>query len=108
MTKCILIFEEFQNCLNLILKFEENSISVSEATVVSPAVKNITDSQRQLIKENEKVQFNIFPLPNLEINKAILDFNKVSEIKTNKILIYPNIFRIYDFIRKYKCGDKLY
>ncbi len=49
------------------------------------------------IKENEKVQFNIFPLPNLEINKAILDFNKVSEIKTNKILIYPNIFRIYDF-----------
>ena len=49
------------------------------------------------IKETEKVQFNIFPLPNLEINKAILDFNKVSEIKTNKILIYPNIFRIYDF-----------
>ena len=49
------------------------------------------------IKETEKVQFNIFPLPNLEISKAILDFNKVSQIKTNKILIYPNIFRIYDF-----------
>ena len=55
MTKCILIFEDFQNCLNLIQKFEENSISVSEATVVSPAVKNITDSQRELIKENDKV-----------------------------------------------------
>ena len=49
------------------------------------------------IKETEKVQFNIFPLPNLEINKATLDFNEVSKIKTNKILIYPNIFRIYDF-----------
>ncbi len=55
MTKCILIFEEFQNCLNLIQKFEEKSISVSEATVVSPAVKNITAEQRSLIKENEKV-----------------------------------------------------
>ena len=49
------------------------------------------------IKETEKVQFNIFPLPNLEINKVILDLNKASQIKANKILIYPNIFRIYDF-----------
>ena len=49
------------------------------------------------IKETEKIQFNIFPLPNLEISKATLDFNKISKIKTNKILIYPNIFKIYDF-----------
>ena len=49
------------------------------------------------IKETEKVQLNIFPLPNLEINKVTLDLNKVSQIKANKILIYPNIFRIYDF-----------
>ena len=49
------------------------------------------------IKETEKVQFNIFPLPNLEISKVTLDLNKVSQIKANKILIYPNIFRIYDF-----------
>ena len=39
------------------------------------------------IKETEKVQFNIFPLPNLEISKVILDLNKVSQIKANKILI---------------------
>ena len=50
-----------------------------------------------MIKENEKVQFNIFPLPNLEISKVTLDFNEVSQIKTNKILIYPSILRIYDF-----------
>ena len=49
------------------------------------------------IKENEKVQFNIFPLPNIEISKATLDFNKVSQIKASKILIHPNIFKIYDF-----------
>ena len=49
------------------------------------------------IKETEKVKFNIFPLPNLEISKATLDFNEFSQIKTSKILIYPNIFRIYDF-----------
>ena len=49
------------------------------------------------IKETEKVKFNIFPLPNLEISKATLDLNEFSQIKTSKILIYPNIFRIYDF-----------
>ena len=49
------------------------------------------------IKDIKKVEFNIFPLPNLEINTAVLDFNKVSQIKTNKLLIYPNIFRIYNF-----------
>ena len=49
------------------------------------------------IKETGKIQFNIFPLPNLEISNANLDFNKLSQIKANKVLIYPRILRIYDF-----------
>ena len=49
-------------------------------------IKNYLNNNYNLnIKENEKVQFNIFPLPNLEISKVTLGFNKVSQIKASKI-----------------------
>ena len=54
MTKCILIFEEFQNCLNLLEKFDEKSISLSEVIVVRPIEEKITSTQKELIKEKER------------------------------------------------------
>lgn len=53
MTKCILIFEEFQNCLNLLEKFDEQSISLSEVIVVRPIDEKITSTQKELIKEKQ-------------------------------------------------------
>ena len=37
------------------------------------------------ISNIEKIQFNIFPLPNLEISEATLNLDKNSQIKTKKI-----------------------
>ena len=54
MTKCILIFDEFQNCLNLLQKFKEKSNSISEAIVVIPDKEKISSSQKELFKDNEE------------------------------------------------------
>ena len=53
MTKCILIFEGFQDCLNLLRKFEEKSIYLSESLVVMPNEDKISMAQKELLLENK-------------------------------------------------------
>ena len=50
------------------------------------------------IRNKKKIEFNIFPSPNLEISDHSLYFYKNKyKFKTQKLMIYPKIFKIYDF-----------
>ena len=50
------------------------------------------------IKNKKKIQFNIFPSPNLEINDVSLNFYKNNhKINTQNLIIYPNVLKMYNF-----------
>jgi hypothetical protein len=59
------------------------------------------------IKELGKIQFNSFPVPNLQINELSANYySKNINLKTRKLVIYPEILSIYNFnnfhVRKIK------
>ena len=50
------------------------------------------------IKELGKIEFNSFPVPNLQINELSANyFSKNINLKTRKLVIYPEILSIYNF-----------
>ena len=60
--------------------------------------KHIEKNYDLTIKNIEKIQYNILPLPNLEIKNASLNFlNDDLEIEAKTIYIFPNILKIYNF-----------
>ena len=53
MTKCILIFDELQKCLELLDRFEEKTIHLSENLLVIPPDEKISSNQRNLLNDNK-------------------------------------------------------
>ena len=50
------------------------------------------------IKEYENIRFNVFPIPNLQINNVILDLNlNDAKIKSKNLYIYPRLTNLYNF-----------
>jgi len=50
------------------------------------------------IRNYEKIKYNIFPLPNLEITNARMNLKpSIKDLSVKKIKIYPNIFNIYNY-----------
>ena len=61
MTKCILVFDEFEKCINLANIFQEKSICLSEFMLISPKDKVLTIDQQSSIDE-----INLIKLEDLE------------------------------------------
>ena len=61
MTKCILVFDEFEKCINLITIFKEKSIFLSESTLIVPKKQQLTKDQQSAINDN-----NLIKIENLE------------------------------------------
>ena len=50
------------------------------------------------INQYEQINFNIFPLPNIEIKKVQSEFNEInSKLIIDSLFIYPKILSIYNF-----------
>ena len=90
MTKCILIFEEFQNCLNLLEKFDEQSISLSEVIVVRPIDEKITSTQKELIKEKQ-------PFVKVKPIESVRDLNIPENLNLNTLEKRSGTFLGYVF-----------
>ncbi len=54
MTKCILIFDEIKECLDILEIFDEKSIYLSEKLIVKPKKEVIYTKQELLLLENKK------------------------------------------------------
>ena len=61
MTKCILVFDDFEKCLNLINTFQEKSIFLSESTIIVPKKQQLSKNQQSAINDN-----NLIKIENLE------------------------------------------
>ena len=106
------IFNKYSNIFKFIfyLKYLFLIFFISLLTyLVVPKFFNFSEKQFYLkkhleqnydlkIKNIEKIQYNIFPVPNLEIKNASLNFlNDDLEIEAKKVYIFPNILKIYNF-----------
>ena len=50
------------------------------------------------VKTINKIKFNTFPLPNLEVSDVIFNLDsETSELKIKKLIIYPKLINIYNF-----------
>lgn len=61
MTKCILVFDDFEKCLNLTNTFQEKSIFLSESTIIIPEDKRLSTDQQTTINK-----FNFIKIEALE------------------------------------------
>ena len=61
MTKCILVLDDFEKCLNLTNTFQEKSIFLSELTLIIPKDKQLSTDQQSSINE-----FNLIKIEALE------------------------------------------
>ena len=62
MTKCILVFNELEKCLELIKTLEDKSITLLELSVIKPVKDQISTNQKKLIDEKE----GLLKLKNIE------------------------------------------
>lgn len=62
-------------------------------------IKNYLSQNYNLnIKNINKIQYNIFPLPNFEIKNISINFHDNNyKIESKKINIFPNILKLYNF-----------
>ena len=71
MTKCILVFDEFETCINLTKTFQEKSIFLSESILIIPEDKQLsTDQQSSITKLN---LIKIEALENIRVLNPKLD-----------------------------------
>ena len=61
MTKCILVFDDFEKCLNLTNTFQEKSIFLSESTLIIPEDSQLSTDQQSTINK-----FNFIKIEALE------------------------------------------
>ncbi len=62
------------------------------------------------IKKLDKIKFNSFPLPSLKINDLVISFHSEDiNLNVQKLIIYPNLFSIYNYenfqVRKIKLEN---
>ena len=68
MTKCILIFREVEECIDLLKIFEERSIFFSQAILVKTNEKKITRQQEQTLLN---LKSNFFKIESIENNRIL-------------------------------------
>ncbi len=68
MTKCILVFNELQNCLELLNSFEDKTIYLSERLLIIPLEEKISLDQRNLLA-------NIKDFQNIEVIEKVRILN---------------------------------
>ena len=72
MTKCILIFDEVENCLELLKILREKSILLSESLIISPLPTSLSPRERNVLSENQK-NFKIINIENCRLLNPKLD-----------------------------------
>ena len=81
MTKCILIFREIEECIDLLKIFEERSILFAQSLLVKPNEDKITSQQEQTLLN---LKNNFFKIENME-NNRILNPRLDRQIRQNKM-----------------------
>ena len=71
MTKCILVFDDFEKCLHLANTFQEKSIYLSESTLIIPKDKQFSTDQQTSINELKFIK--IEALENIRVLNPKLD-----------------------------------
>tara|TARA_Y100001970_G_C13956550_1_gene711012 strand:- start:262 stop:828 length:567 start_codon:yes stop_codon:yes gene_type:complete len=71
MTKCILVFDELENCLNLEKCFKENKIFISDAFLVKPTFTKLSETKQIDLKDNKDIKIEI--IENVRILNPKLD-----------------------------------
>tara|TARA_Y100001978_G_scaffold172200_1_gene162359 strand:- start:152 stop:712 length:561 start_codon:yes stop_codon:yes gene_type:complete len=71
MTKCILVFDDFEKCLNLAKTFQEKSIFLSESTLVIPKEKQLSTDQQSFVDESNLIKIEV--LENIRVLNPKLD-----------------------------------
>ena len=71
MTKCILVFDDFEKCLNLTNTFQEKSIFLSESTLIIPKDNQLSIDQQSTINKLETIR--IEALENIRVLNPKLD-----------------------------------
>ena len=73
MTKSILIFENLDKCIELFNVFEEKSVLLSMAILVSPVEETITPDQHELLNSTSNNYFRSEKIDNIRILNPKLD-----------------------------------
>tara|TARA_B100000212_G_C27301535_1_gene501729 strand:+ start:31 stop:597 length:567 start_codon:yes stop_codon:yes gene_type:complete len=68
LTKCILIFNEIEKCIDLFKIFEEKSIYLSKALLIKPNDNSITSQQKQILLG---LKSNLFKVEKIEDNRIL-------------------------------------
>ena len=68
MTKCILIFRELENCINLLKTFEEKSIFITQVILIKPNDAKIKFEQEQILLD---LKSNLFKIERIENNRIL-------------------------------------
>ena len=71
MTKCILVLDDFEKCLNLTNTFQEKSIFLTELTLIIPKDKQLSTDQQLSINELKLIK--IEALENIRVLNPKLD-----------------------------------
>ena len=71
MTKCILVFDDFEKCLDLTNTFQDKSILLAESTLIIPKDKQLSIDQQSTINELNLIK--IEALENIRILNPKLD-----------------------------------
>jgi len=71
LTKCILVFDDFEKCLNLTNTFQEKSIFLSESTIIIPEDKRLSIDQQSTINKSNFLKIEV--LENIRVLNPKLD-----------------------------------
>ena len=73
MTKCILIFDELEKCLDLLKVFENKSIQLSEVLIVKPEISKIDTKGMDLLNKHDDKSYEIQPIEKIRVLNPKLD-----------------------------------
>ena len=73
MTKSIVIFNEIEKCLELLKIFNDNSVILSESTLILPSKEKITPDQQRLLNLSKNSLFRFEEIENIRILNPKLD-----------------------------------
>ena len=73
MTKSIVIFNEIEKCLELLKIFNDNSVILSEFTLILPSKEKITSDQQRLLNLSKNSLFRFEEIENIRILNPKLD-----------------------------------
>ncbi len=86
MTKCILIFKEIEKCIYLLKDFEDKSIYLSQALLISPSEEKLTKQQKEILLDNKSIYFKVEQIENNRILNPKLD-RKIRQSKMKNWLM---------------------